>query len=71
MFGGEGRDQMVEVTDSTVIPADVRGEEFVRLAADDADRLAAVPADLRWEAAQGDGWTPSPQYAAWLAAQQK
>lgn len=69
MFGGEGRDQMVEVTASTVFPADVRGEEFVRCEAGEAGRLAAVPAAFRWEAAQGGGWTPSPRYAAWIAAQ--
>jgi hypothetical protein len=65
MFGGVGRDLMVAVKDAGNIPADIRGEEFVWCDAEEAARLAAVPAAFRWEAAQGEGWSPSPKFAEW------
>ena len=53
MFAGEGRDQMVRVqNDLSDVPEDVRGEELVRATPEVAAQLAAVPADLRWQAAQ-------------------
>lgn len=47
-------------------PADERGESFVICSEKEAARLALFPAEFRWEAAQGDGWTPSAAFQEWL-----
>ena len=53
MFGDSGRDEPV------------RGEELIRATDEEAAYLATVPAEFRWEAAQGETWTPSSAFAAW------
>jgi hypothetical protein len=53
LFGGPGRDQVVLLAEDFILPADVRGEELVECDQAEADRLAAIPPDRRWEAAQG------------------
>lgn len=66
LFGGLGRDQVVG---ADLAPADTRGEEFVEATEEEAAALAAVPAEFRWEAAQGERWAPSAPYADWLGRQ--
>lgn len=68
LFAGPARDQVVPVNQA---PADADGEGFVNATATVAKWLASVPADLRWEAAQGPNWVPSPAYAAWLEASEQ
>ena len=47
MFGGPGRDEVTADTSRAE-----RGEELFKGTAEEAEELAAVPADRRWRAAQ-------------------
>lgn len=65
LFGGEGRDKVVSL-EGIDLPDEVWGEELIECSAEEAASLSEVPVKYRWEAAQGDGWTPSKEYAAFL-----
>jgi len=60
MFGPQG------LVPAESAPEGTNGAEIVRCTADEAARLSAVPEQFRWEAAQGEFWSPSPEYWDWL-----
>ena len=45
---------------------EVRGEEIALLTEAEKNYLQTVPAKYRWEAVQGVGWKPSPEYKQYL-----
>ena len=64
MFGGSSGDQVIVVTDLDLDPA--WGEDLISCEEPFAQWLAKVPPKYRWEAAQGENWSPSKGYAEWL-----
>ena len=67
MFAGEKRNQVVEFELlSAAEKKQVPGEELVTCSEEVAHLLRCVPSTHRWEAAQGEGWSPSPRFADYL-----